>query len=230
MNKFAVVPEHSILVTSQFKPQTHLLEAVDVDAAYACVQAYHNVSQELYVFFNSGEHSGASQPHRHLQLLPVERMKDGLENIEHGAEWAILADKVCGQENPLPFTIFTSPIHAEMSAQERHSTYLSLYKRAVRAAAPHVVAATEGEAQISYNFAMTNTTMALCPRTAEGMRIKDEEGNEIGSVALNGTVLAGTVLVKNKAEWDTLKASNTILSDVLGAIGVPPTTNLSAWL
>jgi ATP adenylyltransferase len=150
-------------------------------------------------------------------------MKDGLENVERGSEWAILADKVPEQKKTLPFTVFTSPISAEMSAKERHLVYLSLYKRAVRAAVADIKAAEEGEAQISYNFAMTSTSMALCPRTAEGVRIKDGNGNEVGSVALNGTVLAGTALVKNKAEWDALRTTDTILSDVLGRIGVPPT-------
>ncbi|KAI3343567.1 HIT-like domain-containing protein [Ustulina deusta] len=221
LNKFAVVPEHFILATSHFKPQTHLLEIGDVDAAYACVQAYRNAGQELFVFFNSGEHSGASQPHRHLQLLPVDRMKLGLENAENGSEWAILADKTCGKERTLPFTIFTSPISVEMSAEERHLAYLSLYKRAVRAVIANLEAAEEGEAQISYNFAMTSTCMALCPRIAEGVSIKDGNGNEIGNVSLNGTVLAGTALVKNQVEWDALRTTSMMLPGVLGGIGVP---------
>jgi sulfate adenylyltransferase (ADP) / ATP adenylyltransferase len=223
LNKFAIVPEHFILATRDFKPQTHLLERGDVDAAYACVQAYHSAGQELFVFFNSGDHSGASQPHRHLQLLPIERMKYGLETVERGSEWAVLADTVCGREKTLPFTVFTSPINAEMKAEDKHLTYLSLYKRAVRATVANVEAVGEGEAQISYNFAMTSTCMALCPRTAESTSIRDENGNEIGNVALNGTVLAGTALVKNKVEWDALRSSSTILSSVLGGIGVPPT-------
>ncbi|KAI0862711.1 HIT-like domain-containing protein [Xylaria cubensis] len=226
LNKFAIVPEHFILATSDFKPQTHLLETSDVDAAYACIQAYRNTGEELFVFFNSGSHSGASQSHRHLQLLPVNRMKDGLENIEHGEKWGVLADKVCGKRETLPFSVFTSPISADMTAGEKHLAYLSLYKRAVRATIANVEAVSEGEAQISYNFAMTSTCMALCPRTAEGASFKDDNGNDIGSVALNGTVLAGTALVKSKPEWDALTTTNTILSDVLGKIGIPPTDAL----
>ncbi|GAP88469.1 putative ap4a phosphorylase ii protein [Rosellinia necatrix] len=224
LNKFAIVPEHFILATREFKPQTDLLETDDLDAAYACVKAYRNAGQELFVFFNSGNHSGASQPHRHLQLLPVEHMKHGLENIERGSEWAVLADKVCGKETALPFTVFTSPIDADMKAEERHLAYLSLYQRAVRAtmANAEAVAIEEGEAQISYNFAMTSTCMALCPRASDGVQIKDDNQNEIGYVALNGTVLAGTALVKNKAEWDALRTTNKILPDVLRRIGVPP--------
>ncbi|KAI1169777.1 HIT-like domain-containing protein [Nemania sp. FL0916] len=223
LNKFAVVPEHFILATTEFKPQTHLLERCDVDAAYACVQAYRNAGQELFVFFNSGRHSGASQPHRHLQLLPVERMKDGLEEVERGSDWTILADEVCGRENILPFTVFTSPISAEMDADAKHATYLSLYKQAVRAATANVEAVEEGEAQISYNLAMTTTCMALCPRTAEGRPITSHDGDEVGAIALNGTVLAGTALVKNEAEWHALTTDNTVLTSVLGGIGVPQT-------
>ncbi|KAI1354630.1 HIT-like domain-containing protein [Xylaria sp. FL0043] len=223
LNKFAVVPEHSILATREFKPQTYLLDTGDVDAAYACVRAYRNAGRELFVFFNSGEHSGASQPHRHLQLLPVDRMKLGLEDVENGSEWAILAEKVRGKENALPFAVFTSSVNEEMSAEDRHRSYLSLYKRAVRAAVANVEAVEEGEAQISYNFAMTSTCMALCPRTAESVSIKDANGNEIGNVALNGTVLAGTALVKNEGEWDALRSTASMLPGVLGGIGVPST-------
>ncbi|KAI8626824.1 ATP adenylyltransferase-domain-containing protein [Xylariaceae sp. FL1651] len=223
LNKFAIVPEHFILATKDFKPQTHILEAGDIDAAYACILAYHSAGQELFVFFNSGEHSGASQPHRHLQLLPVECMRDGLDKTERGGEWSILADQVRGQEKLLPFTILKSVICAEMSTEEKHRTYLELYKRAVHATVANTKAAEEGEAQISYNLAMTSTTMALCPRTSEGIRIKNAKGEEVGDLALNGTVLAGTALVKSEAEWDALRKDGTVLSDVLRGIGVPPT-------
>lgn len=148
-------------------------------------------------------------------------MKSGLENTERGDEWTVLADKVCGGATALPFTLFTCPINANMSAAEKHLLYLSLYKRAVHAVTADVEAIEEGEAQISYNFAMTSSCMALCPRTAEGMRIEDGVGHEIGHLALNGTVLAGTALVKTQAEWDALRTSNTILPTVLVKIGVP---------
>ncbi|KAI0199631.1 HIT-like domain-containing protein [Astrocystis sublimbata] len=223
LNKFAIVPEHFILATKHFKPQTHLLAIDDVDAAYACIQAYRREEKELYVFFNSGEHSGASQPHRHLQLLPVEGMRDGLASAEHGGEWDVLADRLRATGDTLPFTVFTSPLSADMSAAEKHLTYLSLYKRAVHAAMPNVEVVEQGEAQISYNLAMTSTCMALCPRTAEGACVEDDAGNNIGTVALNGTVLAGTALVKNKSEWDALRTNDTMLPRVLGTIGVAPT-------
>ncbi|OTB20389.1 hypothetical protein K445DRAFT_312837 [Daldinia sp. EC12] len=221
LNKFAVVPEHFILITREFKHQTHVLEEADIAATFACIQAYRTNGQELFAFFNSGPHSGASQPHRHLQLLPVERMKDGLEGVSRGGEWSILAERVAESEKVLPFNVFTTNMHSDMTAKERHSAYLELYRSAVKAAFPDREANSEGEAMISYNFAMTSNSMALCPRTAEGAVIKDKSGQDVGVVSLNGTVLAGTALVKNEAEWNVLREDPDQLFNVLKGIGLP---------
>ncbi|KAK7745616.1 bifunctional AP-4-A phosphorylase/ADP sulfurylase [Diatrype stigma] len=243
LNKFAVVPEHFILATRAFKPQTHVLEPADVAAAYACIDAYARADggqQDLFVFFNSGQHSGASQPHRHLQLLPVARMRDGLERVERGGGWDVLADKLGGGEGAsvpeleqqLPFAVLAAAVSPDASAEARHTAYVDLYKRAVRAvlSAPAGGAADEeeadvpgdGEAKISYNFAMTRNSMALCPRTAEGAVIRNRAGVEVGQVALNGTLLAGTALVKTQAEWDALVENPSLLHGVLGQIGIKP--------
>jgi ATP adenylyltransferase len=91
LNKFPIIPDHFILATKDFKEQTHLLEEDDLGAAYQCLQAYRENGEELFGFFNSGEHSGASQPHRHIQFLPVESMQSG---IEAGESWEVLADSL----------------------------------------------------------------------------------------------------------------------------------------
>jgi ATP adenylyltransferase len=64
--------------------------------------------------------------------------------------------------------------------------------------------------------------MVLCPRASEGMKIKDSNGEDIGLVALNGTVLGGTLLVKSEAEYSALRNDKSRLVDVLSAIGFPP--------
>ncbi|KAI0841607.1 HIT-like protein [Hypoxylon sp. FL0890] len=222
LNKFAVVPEHFILITKEVKPQTHVLEKDDIAATFACIEAYRREGQKLFAFFNSGPHSGASQPHRHLQLLPVERMKDGLEAVDRGKEWSVLAERLTESEKVLPFSVFTASMHSDMSDEERHRTYLELYRRAVNAVFPNTEVPVEGEAKISYNFAMTSHSMALCPRSAEGAMIKNKAGEKVGEVALNGTVLAGTALVKNEAEWDALREDPDMLLEILKGIGLPP--------
>jgi ATP adenylyltransferase len=112
LNKFAVVPEHFILATTQYKEQTHLLEKQDLAAAYACVMAYKAQGKELFGFFNSGIHSGASQPHRHIQFLPVESMMSGIEL----ADWKLLIDSLLTAEPAGT----RSPISPSMSPPDKY--------------------------------------------------------------------------------------------------------------
>lgn len=97
LNKFPVIPDHFILATKEFKQQTDALEQKDLEAAYACLKAYQDTGERLFGFFNSGEASGASQPHRHIQFLPVESMHSG---IQEGIEWDVLADSLINIPEP----------------------------------------------------------------------------------------------------------------------------------
>lgn len=239
LNKFAVVPEHFILVTRAFKQQTHLLGADDLAAAHACVRAYHDHDGGgggLFVFFNSGEHSGASQPHRHLQLLPVDKMREGLlAETGGGAGWTVLADQLAGEGEGeegdgragLPLATFAERIAGDADPEALRSTYVRLYRRACAAAGLGEgefgdLAADDVPARISYNLGMTRTSLVVCPRVAEGDVVRSRDGKEVGRLALNGTVLAGTALVKSEAEWDALRADPGQLRDVLGKIGCSP--------
>ncbi|KAF9875289.1 putative bis(5'-nucleosyl)-tetraphosphatase [Colletotrichum karsti] len=239
LNKFAIVPEHFILATKDFKEQTDMLEPIDLAATYACIEAYRQYGEshggsngELYAFFNSGSHSGASQPHRHIQLLPVARMKDGLPE---GSKWDVLA-KQLGQPrvSGVPFTTFGEQIHRSMTPDELHSIYISLFKSAVAAVEAHAGKLdnpSNGESQISYNLAMTSSSLVVMPRLAEGYTLL-EQGKPVGKLNLNGTVLAGTALVKNEDEWNALgvKGEDKQLFDVLSKIGVPNTAGHSKKL
>lgn len=91
LNKFAINANHFILATKEWKEQTHLLEPDDLGATYDCIKAYQEDGEDLFAFFNSGEHSGASQPHRHIQFLPVSSMLNG---IGEGKKWELLADRL----------------------------------------------------------------------------------------------------------------------------------------
>lgn len=251
LNKFAIVPEHFLLVTNRFEPQTGLLDYGDLVATYNCIRAYEKENREVFVFFNSGPHSGASQPHRHLQLLPVERMRDGLEGGDEAGGWGVLADRLVaadrgdgsgsGSGSLLPFVTFSERLGADVDYRALRSAYLRLYRKACRAvggdAAPlkgqgagasaeeqgewDSMEDEEEEAKISYNLAMTRDAMVICPRVAEGDMIRDKDGKEVGRLALNGTVLAGTALVKSQAEWDVLREDGgRQLWDILGKIGI----------
>lgn len=166
-------------------------------------------------------------------------MRDGLD----AEGWGVLADRLVGDEDDegaateLPFAAFAERLRPDMSASELRAAYLRLYQRACAAAAGAGGGQDEEtepgeergggagagtEARISYNLAMTRGAMVLCPRTAEGDVVRDGEGREVGRLALNGTVLAGTALVKSQEEWDALRADEGQLWRILGGIGVPP--------
>lgn len=225
LNKFAVVPEHFLLITRAFKQQTHLLGADDLAAAHSCVRAYHDDSsggQELFVFFNSGEHSGASQPHRHLQLLPVGKMREGLDD---GSGWTVLADRLVeGGDVKLPFATFSETIAGDVGPEALRTAYIRLYRKACAAVGWDEndlgeLASDDVPAKISYNLGMTRNSLVVCPRLAEGDAVRTSNGQKVGQLALNGTVLAGTALVKSEKEWDALRDNPGQLWDVLAKIG-----------
>lgn len=82
---------------------------------------------------------------------------------------------------------------------------------------------TDGWSSISYNLAMTTTSMMLCPRRREGADLKiNNQGGSLGPINLNGTMLAGTLMVKTQDEWDLLRSDESRLNDILEAVGIPP--------
>ncbi|KAF7949194.1 hypothetical protein EAE96_008362 [Botrytis aclada] len=219
LNKFPVIPDHFILSTKEFKEQTRLLEEADLEAAYNCLESYHAAGEELFGFFNSGEHSGASQPHRHIQFLPVESMRTG---VEKELKWSPLIDRLVETPAPeLPFTYFAASLPSNVQPSDLHATYLRLHQKACQLMETTPSQTHKEESSISYNLGLTNKSMVLCPRTSEGLEIKNIDGKIIGSVALNGTLLAGTLLVKSEIEWNAVREDERILVDVLKTIGVP---------
>ncbi|GLI76026.1 bifunctional AP-4-A phosphorylase/ADP sulfurylase [Penicillium ochrochloron] len=249
LNKFPVIPNHFILATKAWKAQTDILEIADLEATYECLRAWsddkaastapsssNTNTNRLFAFFNSGEDSGASQPHRHLQFLPVEAMhQPGTES------WSPLIDLVTAQpqHNPstfqchpsLPFAHFALPLPSSPSPETLHAIYIALYRAAVAAVQGRDASQgvqsipTHGPSAISYNLAMTLETMMIAPRIAETARVPVDsavEGDIVdhGVVSLNGTILAGTLMVKAQGEWDVLRTKPDVLGRLLRDVGV----------
>lgn len=231
------------------------MEKEDIEATYACIKAWgeeksatgDGTGKRLFAFFNSGPESGASQPHRHIQFLPVEAMTeqpiDGTGT--DGLAWRPLIDMIMESKSrtqseyrcldELPFAHFALPLPPNPSADILHAIYLSLYRAAVltaKAAEDTNLngdgAQPSGPAAISHNLAMTESAMMICPRRNETAHIsvdKNAAGGDDGSIvesgilALNGTILAGTFMVKAEAEWNELRRNPEILVGALGTVG-----------
>ena len=66
LNKFNVVDRHVLLVTRAFEDQEEPLGPADFAALWACLQETGGLG-----FFNAGREAGASQRHKHLQVVPL---------------------------------------------------------------------------------------------------------------------------------------------------------------
>lgn len=254
LNKFPIINNHFILATTSYRSQADLLEKEDLSATYACLKAWEtrkessggdDIQKRLFAFFNSGQESGASQPHRHVQFLPVENMLQSGNN-DTGGNWAPLIDTEQISSAPvgsptrlnLPFACYAANLPEAPSAEFLHDLYLSLYILAVKDAhhpgetplstSPKGDPAEEesfNRASISYNLALTTSRMIICPRRCEAAWIpldpslKNDAVPELGSVKLNGTILAGTLMVKEEAEWDKLRNEPALLDMLLNTVG-----------
>ncbi len=78
LNKYPVQIGHMLLITNSWKPQNGWLNEDDFEA----IQNVDNNTTGLW-FFNSSKEAGASQPHRHFQLLP----RHNKESICPRYEW-----------------------------------------------------------------------------------------------------------------------------------------------
>jgi ATP adenylyltransferase len=124
----------------------------------------------------------------------------------------------------LPFTYFAVRLPSDPSPKQLHDLYLSLHLKACRVVESskfNQSSTKSGPSAISYNLALTDTSMAIIPRRAEGLIIPSDENEHatIGPIALNGTVLAGTLLVKDESKWKSLRRNESQLTKILDAIG-----------
>ncbi len=66
LNKFNVIGHHLLIVTRAFVPQASPLTEDDFAALFACMAEFDSLG-----FYNCGPEAGASQPHKHMQVVPL---------------------------------------------------------------------------------------------------------------------------------------------------------------
>ena len=72
LNKFPVIDRHLLIVTRHFEDQHNPLTQADFDALAAVIAAHGGLG-----FYNGGAVAGASQPHKHLQWVPLPLVEFG---------------------------------------------------------------------------------------------------------------------------------------------------------
>lgn len=68
LNKFPARNNHVLIITKKKEKQTDLLNLSDFEAVCITMKAL----DDSFAFFNSGVNAGASQHHKHIQVLPLD--------------------------------------------------------------------------------------------------------------------------------------------------------------
>jgi ATP adenylyltransferase len=90
LNKFNIIDHHLLIVTRTFKEQETWLTLQDFEAMWACLNEIDGL-----VFYNGGKTAGASQRHKHLQLVPLPLVEEGLKiPIEPAIASVIFQDSI----------------------------------------------------------------------------------------------------------------------------------------
>jgi ATP adenylyltransferase len=174
LNKFNVLDHHLLLVTRAFEEQASLLTASDFEALATCMAEF-----DALGFYNSDAVAGASQRHKHLQLVPVP-LGAGPERLPVDGALA---------EGRLPFVHAAERVDA-CDGAGMLGTYRQLL-RTLRIERPE----GEARASCSYNLLVTREWMVLVPR----------ERHEVEGVPVNALGFGGALLVRDRQQLAELR-------------------------
>jgi sulfate adenylyltransferase (ADP) / ATP adenylyltransferase len=186
LNKFNVIDQHLLIVTRHFEPQEALITLPDFAALFVCLDQFDGLG-----FYNGGPQAGASQPHKHLQIVPLPLGRPGPSlPVEPLLAAARFRDDGIGTVPGLPFLHAFARIEGsrEMAAQRASERYRAL----LDATGLHPVDA--GRQPAPYNLLVTRDWLLLVPRSAESV-----EG-----VAVNALGYAGSLFVRDEAQMRTV--------------------------
>lgn len=203
LNKFNVIDHHLLIVTRTFVPQEALLDLDDFEAWLACLAEIDGLG-----FYNGGAAAGASQPHKHLQLVPLPL---GDANTPLPME-TLLGTAPAGPGivtvPALPFAhAFARLDSAAGTATARAA--LALYDT-MRAALGIGATKGDGTTQQSapYNLLLTRRWMLLVPRSVESA----------AGISVNSLGFAGSFFVRDTEQMETLQRVGPM--SVLAGVGL----------
>lgn len=189
LNKFSVIDHHVLIVTRRFEPQEVVLNRSDFEALWTCMAEF-----DALGFYNSGTIAGASETHRHLQLvpLPLSRQGDAIPiapllsgHMQDGRLVSLPFAHAMTRLDPL---LLQRPADA---AAASHEHYLSMLDQLGIAAAR-----TEGGTRPApYNLLVSRNWMLMVPRSRE----------RFTTISVNALGFAGSFFLRNEHELETVR-------------------------
>ncbi|KAL3660107.1 hypothetical protein V7S43_015028 [Phytophthora oleae] len=216
LNKFNVADEHLVLPTIEFAPQEQPLDASDFRAMWTAMQGL-----DGFAFFNCGFESGASQPHKHMQIMTYPSMKviTGLDMppllhfIDQKLREYPTSETV--QLPELPFCHFlhcidlADDVDSEKAAADIVAIYNKVLKQmnATEYSRPAATSSSPSSLPVAYNLLLTSSFLFMIPRKAQSFN--DIEVNSIGFI--------GSFFVRNNEQrvvFETLGGPMELLRQV----------------
>ncbi|MBD0315389.1 MAG: phosphorylase, partial [Nitrospiraceae bacterium] len=187
LNKFTILSHHLLIVTRLFEEQQAFLTQRDCEALLIGLTEIDGL-----VFYNAGPAAGASQRHKHLQLIPLPDLAGPRLPIEPLLRSAqILGDIGCLPG--LPFRHAYGLMEPEWldPGKDASASFLARYRTLLRTAGM----SPEAEPAPSYNLLVTRQWLLLVPRRQECF----------DGISVNALGFAGTLLVKTAAQLSALR-------------------------
>ena len=173
LNKFSVLREHLLIVTREFVEQRTPLDEADFEALAHAMQ-----DAEVLAFYNGGTEAGASQAHKHIQVV----------TLPLSPRHAVPMDALLAARTPsLPFrhAFARLPTGQATDPAAMARTYRELH-RSAGLEFPH-----------PYNLLVTHEWMLLVPRARDRF-----EG-----ISVNSLAYAGSFFVRDARQAHTITAA-----------------------
>jgi ATP adenylyltransferase len=174
LNKFSVLREHLLIVTRKHEDQRELLNARDFEALALCM-----ADAEVLAFYNGGTEAGASQAHKHLQVVTLPLSPRHSVPMD-----ALLSEKT----DALPFRHAAARLAPGQVARPEAmlETYRELHRRAGL------------EAPRPYNLLVTHEFMLVVPRARD----------KFEGISINSLAFAGSFFVRDARHAHTIAAAH----------------------
>ena len=201
LNKFNVVDYHLLIITRQFEEQETWLTQADFEAMWLSLAEIDGL-----VFYNGGKLAGASQRHKHLQLVPFPLVPDGINLPIEPAIASVQFNNSIGIIPEFPF------VHAIASFNPdwiNHPSEAAIFTLELYFELLAKVGLSVGDQPFqsgAYNLLATRNWMMIIPRSQE----------KFEGISINSLGFGGTLLVKNSEQLQQLKSYHplTVLKQV----------------
>ncbi|MGF1525024.1 MAG: phosphorylase [Leptolyngbyaceae cyanobacterium] len=192
LNKYNVVDHHILIVTREYELQDNWLTQADFEALVYCLTQIDGLG-----FYNGGTQAGASQHHKHLQIVPFTSAK-GAQELPLSE--LINAEKYHLEKNlQLPSLPFRHSIQT-FTIQWTKPTLLANSQKLFKTFQDLVVDVglnlDAAKPDIPYNLLLTREWMMVVPRSQESY----------ADIGVNSLGYSGWLLVKTDEDLERLKA------------------------